>query len=230
MTRYSKNYIEKRCKRGTPPLANIICCLIDRSASTMEMSGAPIFELKKQLEIIKRSSIKSNIDIRFTLASFNTNVEYLMNYKDFRKVIIPKREKLIDFLRPKGRTKLYTSIYKCLVLLEKQRLEYINSLPSPVTKLDPEIITSLLVLTDNIDVCLEEEMKEKIQYKLKEAYNNGLRFKIIIANPCTQNIQSDLNLKASNIIQTESNYNSITNTLGNLDYILKNIDNKYIYI
>ena len=228
MTRCSYNYTEN--KRITPPLANIICCLIDRSASTIDMGGAPIFEMNSQLKILKKSSNESNVDIRFTLASFNEDVEYLMIYKDLKNEVIPTRKKFIEVFHPKGRSRLYTSILRCLQLLEKQRQDYIRNLPSPVSKLDPEVVTSLIILTDNIDIQMGEELKDKVQYTLKKSFNRGLRFKIIIANPYTKNIEEALNLKSSHIIQTECNYSSIRNTLKKLNSIIKNIDNEYTYI
>ena len=230
MTKASYNYTERIHTRRTPPLANIICCLIDRSASTIDMCGAPIFEMKKQLEILKIESNKSNVDIRFTLASFNDNIEYLMIYKELKKESIPKREKFIEMFQPKGRSKLYTSIYKCLELLEEHREIYIKNLPSVVSNLDPEIVISLVVLTDNIDIRMNKEFKAKIQTKLKKSFNSGLRFKIIIANSYTKNIENDLNLKSSHIIQTECNYSSIRKILTKLTSIIRNIDNEYTYI
>lgn len=230
MTKFSNNYTDKRCKRPTPPLANIICCLIDRSASTINMSGAPIFEMKDQLEILKKESNKSNVDVRFTLASFNDNIEYLMIYKELRKEHIPKREKFIEIFRPRGRSKLYTSIYKCLELLEEHREIYIKNLPTSVSKLDPEIVISLIVMTDNIDIHLDKDFKTKMKSKFEKSLKKGLRFKIIIANSYTKNIRDDLNLKNNHIIQTECNYSSIRNTLATLTSIIKNIDDEYTYI
>lgn len=230
MTRYSNYYVGRRHKRTTPPLANIICCLIDRSASTIDMAGAPIFELPKQLEILKKKSNNSNVDIRFSLASFNNNVEYLIKYKKIKDIDIPDTEKFIEKFHPKGRSRLYLSILKCLELLEKHRQDYISELPSPVSKLDPEIVTSLIVLTDNIDIQIDNELKDKIKYRLRKSFNSGLRFKIIIANSYMKNIKKDLDLKESHIIQTECNYSSIRNTLKKLNSIIKNIDDEYIYI
>jgi len=227
MTKYEKN---KKRSRLTPPLANIICCLIDRSASTIDMGGAPIFEMKNQIDILRENSSKSNVDIRFTLASFNDNIEYLMINKSLIREPTPERDKFIEMLRPKGRSKLYESILRCLQLLEKQRQDYIKNLPSSVSKLDPEVVTSLIILTDNIDIQIDEELKDKVQYTLKKSFNRGLRFKIIIANSYTKNIEEALNLKSSHIIQTECNYSSIRNTLKKLNSIIKNIDNEYTYI
>ena len=52
MTKCSYNYTDKIKKtRLPPPLANIICCLRDRSASTIDMGGAPIFEMMEQVKI-----------------------------------------------------------------------------------------------------------------------------------------------------------------------------------
>lgn len=231
MTKCSYNYTDKIKKtRLPPPLANIICCLIDRSASTIDMGGAPIFEMMEQVKVLKKSSGNSNTDIRFTLASFNDSIEYLMIYKDLKNEVIPSREKFIEVLHPKGRSNLYISILSCLQILEKQKQDYINDLPFSVSKLDPEVVTSLIILTDNIDIHTNKEKKEETLYKLQQSFNKGLRLKIIIANTHTKNIEDSLNLKKSHIIQTKCNYTSIRNTLKTLNSIIKNIDNKYIYI
>ena len=227
MTEYGKG---KKRSRRTPPVANIICCLIDRSASTIDMAGAPIFEMKKQIDILRNNSSKSNVDIRFTLASFNDNIEFLMINKSLINEPTPKREKFIELLRPKGRSKLYTSILKSLTMLEGHRQEYLKDLPASVSKLDPEVAISLIVLTDNIDIERNRELSEEVRSSLRKGFCNGLRFKIIIANSYTKNIKRDLDLKTSHIIQTECNYTSIKNTLKKLNNIIKNIDTEYNYI
>ena len=115
-------------------------------------------------------------------------------------------------------------------MLEGHRQEYLKDLPASVSKLDPEVAISLIVLTDNIDIERNRELSEEVRSSLRKGFCNGLRFKIIIANSYTKNIKRDLDLKTSHIIQTECNYTSIKNTLKKLNNIIKNIDTEYNYI
>lgn len=220
----------RKNKRKTPALANIICVLIDRSASTIDMAGAPIFEMIEQLKILKKDSKHSNVDIRFNLASFNDSIEYIIINKQLKNIEIPSKEKLIKNFEPKGRSRLYNAIYKCIDLLEKQREKYIENLPSPVSKLDPEIVISLIVLTDNIDIYRDKQTKQEIKKKIKKSRYGNLRFKIIIANSYVKNIKNDLDLHERDIIQVDCNYNSIRGTLKNLYSTIKNIDDNFRYI
>ena len=44
-----------------------------------------------------------------------------MIYKELGNETIPKKEKFIEMFRPKGRSRLYESILRCLYLLENQK-------------------------------------------------------------------------------------------------------------
>lgn len=221
-----KNHIGRTAlgvRKPAPPAAHIVAGCGDRSGSMQSMRGAPPLQFHEQMLMLADTGKKLDVPTIFTLVTFDDRTEVpfeQINLTETPTADLPSQSEFVDHMQPRGMTSLYQSGLMTLRMLESHVEDYRRSLPSVVQKLDPNIMTSYVLLTDGEDNTSERGCKEAHVAKLKELRASGTMAIFLGANIDAGATGMSMGFERQTSIQVTPTFNgaecalrSVSNTL-----------------
>jgi len=117
----------------------------------ISFEGTPQIQTRELISQQKDSSKKNNSSINLTLVSFDDTSTRWINNLDVNNIQDPTDTDLMNWLEPRGTTRLIDTILEELTKQEKRVEEYSKNLPRMVRDLNPTISSVMQILTDGAD-------------------------------------------------------------------------------
>ena len=164
MTRSSKS-----AKTSNIPLLSHFQVIADRSGSMKDMGAVPVEKLKKLIEEQQEISKKTGGNIEMSITTFDTQIENWYENVNVKELEISET-KWDAMMSPRGSTRLIDAIIERVVAQKKYIKKFKSELSKEVKALNPEIKTSIIVLTDGRDNSSIKTSKElaKVMKKVQE--------------------------------------------------------------
>ncbi len=170
----------KKIHPNNIPLLSHFQVIADRSGSMENMGRVPVEKLKKLIKEQKEISKKTGGKIEMSITTFDMEVKTWFENMDVNELEISEK-KWDEMMRPRGSTRLIDAVIERVLMQKEYKKNFENKLSKEVKALNPEIKTSVIVLTDGKDNSSTRSSGE-LKKIMKKVQNEGTIALFLAAN------------------------------------------------
>ncbi|RZD41417.1 MAG: hypothetical protein CXT73_05005 [Methanobacteriota archaeon] len=167
--------------KGYMPTKVFKTIVADRSGSMSSFGGKQYDMAEHLLQDAKKQAVDTQKSTEVTFVTFDDEPQDLMRDRDLLTEDIPIRHELEAALCPRATTKFNDTLIQEIERLLEKKAEYLASLSKDVRKLNPDVATVLIAITDGADNSSSKTVFEA-RRTMVEFRENGGRAILMAAN------------------------------------------------
>ena len=211
-------------RKPAPPAAHIVAGCGDRSGSMQSMGGSPPLQFHEQMLMLANTGKELGVPTIFSLVTFDDKCDVPIESLDLTSIPndeLPNEQQFTNYMAPRGMTALYDSGLITLMMLERQVEKYRSELPASVRRLNPNIVSSYVLLTDGADNSSKRGSFEAHVFKLNELRASGTMAIFLGANidAATTGVSLGFDVQAS--IQVDPTFEGAECVLRSVSHTLQ---------